>query len=264
MRNRTQGKKLAFLLWFVPLLLAGVTDGAPLDVEVQPADVAAEEAGGHFQGDIILDSNQEEILSTGRSALIGASYRWPSQIVYYYITPGHFTTSQQNSIIAALDELMANSCVKFVARTTQTDYVRVTGEYSGCWSYLGHVGGAQQLNLQPNGCMSKGTIMHEFLHALGFVHMQSSSDRDFYVKINWGAIQGGKESNFYRYDSTVINDLGVPYDYNSVMHYRADAFTSNGDATIIPIESGVTIGQRVGLSYKDIKRLNLLYPTCNN
>ncbi|EAT36357.1 AAEL011543-PA [Aedes aegypti] len=255
------GKKYAYLLWIVPLL-ARITHGIPIEIEEPDVASEAEEIGGHFEGDIVLDSTQEEIIATGRTALIGPSYRWPNYVVFYAIEAGHFTTSQQTAIQTALEEIMAVSCVKFVPRTTQTDYVRVTGEYTGCWSYLGHIGGAQQLNLQPNGCMSKGTIMHEFLHSLGFVHMQSASDRDFFVKINWGAIIGGKSSNFNRYDSTVINDFGIPYDYYSVMHYRANAFTVNGDDTIIPIESGVTIGQRVGLSYKDIKRLNHLYPNC--
>ncbi|XP_065090117.1 zinc metalloproteinase nas-14-like [Ochlerotatus camptorhynchus] len=256
-------KKYAHLLWIVPLV--GTILGAPIETQEPDEQVASEleQAGGHFEGDIILDTTQEDILQSGRTALIGPSYRWPNYTVYYSIQTGDFTTAQQNSIKLALEEIMLLSCVKFVQRTNQPDYVRVTGEYSGCWSYLGRVGGAQQLNLQPNGCMSKGTIMHEFLHSLGFVHMQSASDRDFFVKINWASIQGGKAGNFDRYESTVINDFGIPYDYASVMHYQSNAFSVNGSPTIIPYEAGVIIGQRVGMSYKDVKRLNYLYPDCH-
>ncbi|XP_055534236.1 zinc metalloproteinase nas-13-like isoform X2 [Wyeomyia smithii] len=253
-------------LWF--LVFVGSTCCAPLDTTAEdqelndPIASPLEQAGGYFQGDIILTAAQEDTLKTGKTSLIGATYRWPSNTVYYTIDTNAFTLFQLNSIKSALQQIMLISCVKFVERTTQTDYVKVTGQYTGCWSHLGRRGGMQNVNLQPNGCMSRGTIMHEFLHTLGFVHMQSASDRDFYVQINWSAIQAGKESNFDRYSSAIIDDFGVPYDYDSVMHYGATAFSTSSAATIIPYESGVTIGQRVGMSYKDIKRLNLLYPDC--
>ncbi|XP_062556316.1 high choriolytic enzyme 1-like [Armigeres subalbatus] len=256
-------RKVGYLLWIVPLVIAGVTLGAPLDTDVTVEQINdAEQLGGHFEGDIVLDSNQKEILESKRTALVGSSYLWPNYIVYYSIVTADFTTAQITQIKTAMSAIMLVSCIKFVERTTQTAYVSVQGQYTGCWSNLGHTGGQQFVNLQPNGCMVLGTIIHEFLHALGFVHMQSASDRDFYVKINWAAIQSGKSHNFDRYDSTFINDYGIPYDYNSVMHYRADSFTATGEDTIIPYESGVTIGQRAGLSFKDIKRINYLYPNC--
>jgi len=52
----------------------------------------------------------------------------------------------------------------------------------------------QQLNLQRNGCIWHGTIIHELLHALGFWHMQSATDRDKYVIIHWNNIEPGKVS----------------------------------------------------------------------
>ena len=39
------------------------------------------------------------------------------------------------------------------ATTSDSDYVQVLAG-SGCWSYVGKLGGKQKLNLQPNGCMS--------------------------------------------------------------------------------------------------------------
>lgn len=56
------------------------------------------------------------------------------------------------------------------------------------------------MNLQPypieQGCFRKFSIVHEFLHALGFFHMQSASDRDQYVQIVWDKIQTDKYENF--------------------------------------------------------------------
>uniref|UniRef100_A0A182ISU6 Metalloendopeptidase n=1 Tax=Anopheles atroparvus TaxID=41427 RepID=A0A182ISU6_ANOAO len=221
-----------------------------------------EEVGGNFEGDMVISLEQENAVKYGYTALIGDQYKWPNSVVPYKIDTGAFTTVQQNSIIAALQQIELISCVRFVPRTTETDYVMVTGAYTGCWATLGHRGGMQTVNLQPNGCMSRGTIIHEFLHSLGFVHMQSASDRDFYVQINWDAIPTSKASNFESYSSNIIEDFGIPYDYDSVMHYGSTAFSVDNRQTIIPKQSGVTIGQRVGMSYKDIKRLNKLYPNC--
>lgn len=46
------------------------------------------------------------------------------------------------------------------------------------------------------------------------------------------------------------------------MHYSAYAFSMNGEPTIEPLnpmEEGVTMGQRVRLSDKDIQRINKMY-----
>ncbi|XP_058061163.1 zinc metalloproteinase nas-14-like [Anopheles bellator] len=231
---------------------------------VTSTDVASEleETGGNFEGDIILSSEQEEAVKSGYTAIIAESSKWPKNLVPYKIDTTAFTVAQQNSIVSALEQIEQVSCVRFKARTTEMDYVMVTGAYTGCSAHLGHQGGMQTVNLQPNGCMSRGTIIHEFLHALGFVHMQSATDHDFFITINWSNISAGKSSNFQNYTSNVIDDFGIPYDYDSVMHYSRTAFSANGLDTITPKQSGATIGQRVGLSHKDTKRLNFRYPIC--
>ena len=37
---------------------------------------------------------------------------------------------------------------------------------SGCYSYVGMIGGVQVLSIQANGCAYIGTVAHEFIHAL--------------------------------------------------------------------------------------------------
>lgn len=76
--------------------------------------------------------------------------------------------------------------------------------------------------------------MHEFLHALGFYHMQSAAERDDFVTIHWDNIKPGKENNFKKYESNKIWNFGVEYDFKSVMHYSAYGFSSNGKPTIVP------------------------------
>lgn len=75
------------------------------------------------------------------------------------------------------------------------------------------------------------------MHALGFFHEQSSSDRDEHVTIMWDNIREGRETNFKKYNNSAVNNFGVGYDYDSVMHYSSKAFSKNGKKTIEPIVS---------------------------
>ena len=147
-------------------------------------------------------------------------------------------------------------------------YINVTSFNTGCHSKVGFQNNVQQLNFQlyplDSGCFRIGTIIHEFLHALGFYHQQSTHDRDDFVKIVKENIEAGKEGNFNIYDKTVVSDFGIPYDYGSVLHYSQYAFSHNGEKTIVPLfDEGADIGQRKGMSPKDIYKLNLMYKCPN-
>lgn len=119
------------------------------------------------------------------------------------------------------------TCLKFVPYDPRVhnDFVRITGRDSGCYSYVGRRGtGEQQLNLQTagnqgleTGCFRLYTIVHEFLHAVGFYHMQSATERDQYVQIVTENIQAGTANNFNKYEADVITNYGVEYDYGSCM-----------------------------------------------
>ena len=64
-----------------------------------------------------------------------------------------------------------------------------------------------------------GSAIHELGHVIGFWHEQSRTDRDSYVTILWENIMIGKETQFQKYSHSLIDSLGVAYDYESVMHY---------------------------------------------
>eukprot|EP00111_Clytia_hemisphaerica_P017902 TCONS_00052969-protein len=126
----------------------------------------------------------------------------------------------------------------------------------GCWSMVGMTGGRQSLSI-GNGCLWEGTIIHEFLHAIGFYHEQSRPDRDQYVDIITKNIVGGREHNFKI--ASRINSLGVEYDRVSVMHYSKGAF-SNGNGNTIEWKANpkLSLGGNK-LSEKDIMQINLKY-----
>lgn len=107
--------------------------------------------------------------------------------------------------------------------------------------------------------MKQAIIQHEILHSLSFVHMHTHPDRDKYVKINYENIKSGHKQNFVLKLNTSINDFGVGYDYNSILHYGTKHFSRNGKHTIVPIHKGVSIGTTEVLSEKDVLKLNKVY-----
>ena len=60
------------------------------------------------------------------------------------------------------------------------------------------------------------------------------------------------------YPNQHTDPYSVEYDYQSVMHYGADDF-STGGTVITPLAGTAEIGQRDGLSYLDKVTLNLMY-----
>ena len=62
--------------------------------------------------------------------------------------------------------------------------------------------------------------------------------------------------------STRATVQGIPYDYDSIMHYKATAFSFNGLPTILPLNQSVSLdrlGQRQNFSPLDLQHLDILY-----
>ncbi|XP_013101001.2 hatching enzyme 1.2 [Stomoxys calcitrans] len=217
--------------------------------------VNPEELGSYLEGDILVPK-QGVIVKNG---LTTQSSRWPKGIVPYEIR-GNFNGQDMAIIEHAIAEYHRRTCIRFVPRTSQQDYISIVSGNSGCWSSVGRVGGKQEVNLQSPGCLTKpGTTIHELMHALGFLHEQNREERDSYVNIQYQNIQPSAKSNFDRASRTLA--FGVPYDYGSVMHYSANAFSTNGRPTIVAVRSmgNSVMGQRDGFSSMDVEKLNKMY-----
>ncbi|XP_077375239.1 high choriolytic enzyme 1-like [Festucalex cinctus] len=168
-----------------------------------------------------------------------------------------FSGPEKRIIKNALRELEEQTCIRFERMKKPVQYFINFIDSTGCWSYLGRQNGGQDISLQKNGCLHKHIVQHEALHALGYHHEHVRSDRDDKVIINFENIQSGREHNFNKADT---NNLGTDYDFNSVMHYRANAFSKNGLPTITAKDPNViNFGTATEMSANDFLRVRLLY-----
>ncbi|XP_071106281.1 meprin A subunit beta-like [Haliotis cracherodii] len=234
--------------------------GAPANLDIEePNHFNVESVAGLFEGDIDLDGNNP----FDRNGVKDLRETWPNGVIPYTIS-SHYSDATKETIVNAMKEIENDTrvngkpCITYVPRSHQHDYVEVASG-SGCHSHIGRAGGKQIVTIS-NGCYRKGTIMHEFIHALGFWHEQSETTRDQYVTIVWNNIESGKEHNFQAHPSSELDTFGVPYDYDSIMHYNAYEFSKDDNKpTIITKKPGVFIGQRIRLSTLDIKKIQILY-----
>eukprot|EP00112_Aurelia_sp_Birch-Aquarium-sp1_P021214 Seg5647.2 transcript_id=Seg5647.2/GoldUCD/mRNA.D3Y31 product="Protein SpAN" protein_id=Seg5647.2/GoldUCD/D3Y31 len=260
-------------------------DNAKLEEDDDSAGIRypEEENDGMFEGDIKLTPEQKKdvekqqkrqwlggIAEKRMVALRPRAQHWPIGQSIPYELDATLSRSGRRAINAAIQYIQTYTCVQFHEKqNTDQDYINFFRGV-GCWSELGYQGGMQQLSIGPN-CDTKGTVLHEILHALGFGHEHSRPDRDTFVRIYLHRILSGKEHNFEKW--TGQNELyGTVYDYNSVMHYPSGAFGRRGKKTISVLGSRCTrfrfffrsLGNRSGLSASDIYQVNRLFQCPQN
>jgi hypothetical protein len=270
-----------------------------LNVLAHPADLLLEarddvedhysasqhEFGDKFQGDLLLTNQQEQAFysrgKTANTGLLSTVFRWPKILgfiwVPYTFNPEanfcnlHFCSfkklsleiifsalAQKAIIWKGLRQIEQQTCVRFLTKSSQSDYVEIING-DGCFSELGMTGGRQIVSLRKAGCMYMGTVMHEFIHVLGFDHMHNHAERDNFVNIHFENVEPGMEHNFDKV-SSAFGNFNTSYDYTSLMHYPKWAFTKNGLDTIVPIDKGFSdiIGSRA-LSPGDVQRIKNMY-----
>lgn len=185
----------------------------------------------------------------------------------YYAFDSSIGESLKSHIKHAMEMWSSRTCIKFIPRKEEKDYVYFTSHGGGCSSnHVGHSGVKQTINLESPGCTRPGTIAHELGHNLGLWHEHTRPDRDKYIRVNLDNVIPGDLINFRRRTSEEVDSQGLEYDYGSIMHYRSSAFSVNGKPTIEIInkdafhdEGSPNMGQREHLSERDIAVMNRLY-----
>ncbi|XP_057679394.1 meprin A subunit alpha-like isoform X2 [Corythoichthys intestinalis] len=203
-----------------------------------------------FEGDIFVKE--------GRNALKDKRYRWKFPIPY--ILGDDLDLNAKGCVHQAFEMYRLKSCIDFKPYEGEKTFIKFE-KRGGCFSSVGDQQNGQILSL-GSGCDHKAVIEHELLHALGFYHEQSRTDRDDYVDIWLDQVQSGLQHNFNKYNDDFITDQNTAYDYESIMHYRPFSFNKNESiptiTTKIP-EFYNIIGQYLDFSKQDTLRLNRMY-----
>ncbi len=204
-----------------------------------------------YQGDIVIKTNKGK--STDGAGIIGTQKRWPDKIIYYVINDN---LPDKDRITEAITHWTNNTSLIFLQRQDEPDYIEIVWDQNGCWSYLGMIGGRQEIHIADWG--TTGTVIHEIGHAIGLIHEQSKPNRDDEVIIKWDNIQDGKSHNFSIHTNSVFIE---DFDYNSIMLYSSYAFTRNNYPTITKNDGSTYTTQRDNLSLNDIQIVEDMYAT---
>ena len=112
-----------------------------------------------FEGDIKI--TKEEV---AKNAVKDRRLLWRKGRVPYVIS-NQYSRYERSVIAAAIQEYSKRTCIKFVPRKKQRDYVYIM-KGQGCHSKVGRQKGRQILSL-GRGCVYKGIVEHELMHAIG-------------------------------------------------------------------------------------------------
>jgi hypothetical protein len=197
---------------------------------------------------------------------------WTAGNIPYLFDP-NVTTTNRNAMLNAMAVWEAVANVEFVPRNGEDNHIYIQNSTINS-SFVGMQGDRQIVNISDWG--TRFVMVHELGHALGFWHEQSRPDRGDYVQINWGNM-GTSQDTVVNFQMEPTADVyptqayglvdTMTYDFDSVMHYRQDAFSNNGFPTITVLAPNQSwqdrIGQRTHLSFLDQLTMSFMYPENN-
>ncbi|RWS22639.1 hatching enzyme-like protein [Leptotrombidium deliense] len=132
-----------------------------------------------------------------------------------------------------------------------------------CKSKIGRIRKVQEIKM--GGCKNFKEVIHETMHALGFLHEQQRPDRDSYIKIDWTNLETDDLVNFrkekgYKLNMDPTNETYI-YDYYSIMHWRLNEGAKHANKDVMTPICKVNKERITGndLSEKDKNKLQFFY-----
>jgi astacin len=194
-------------------------------------------------------------------AIKGAKYRWPNRTIPYLIVADLGCRRAAEEAIAHWNR---KTCIRFIKRTNEPDYVKLYRLPGYAVSDVGKRGGEQKVGLGDT--CPVGSIIHELGHAVGLWHEHCRLDRGEWLEIDLGNVIKKNKCNFTQNNIAGVavetEDVG-DYDYGSIMHYGDRTFAIDDRDPVLtplkPLGAGVKLGQRDGLSAGDIAAVAAIY-----
>jgi len=189
----------------------------------------------------------------------GVGKRWRNQRIPYAYN-GDFNAEEKEVIQKAFTEISSKTCIQFVERTHENDYIEFGRLFAGnrrfCATYMGRMEG-KKLVVLGKDCL-KTQIRRVLMMTLGFYPEHQRLDRDNYVRINYRNV-ANSGSYFAKVDSFDIKSLG-PYDMKSVLQYPENYMSNNGiSKTIEAVDGTELLGNTESFSQGDFMKINRVY-----
>lgn len=212
-------------------------------------------------GDLIIAELKDlkRIQESGEPLILPAPRYWPNGKVPFQVSPSLQGTDEERAIKQAIAEYTKKTPARFIPREPEDkNFVLFDRGSENCLSNLGMIGGKQKI-LLAEGC-DKGKVIHEMMHALGFLHEQNREDRDKHLMVLWQNIDEEFHLQFKKIKSRNKKILDTGFDFTSIMLYPPEAFSiTPGDYAMVNAEGSPYPVNRHSLSSKDIRRINIIY-----
>jgi hypothetical protein len=249
----------SFSLFAAPIQWRSITVIDPMGF-IRPVICEQIEHYSIVENDILVKEYDPKSSHKPRAAILQklGGGRWTQGRIPFIFSPDLDHETKQ-SILLAMQIWEMHTKIQFIKidpkLDSETDYVIFYPDFNQrCSSYVGRQGGPQSVRLAKR--CSTMNIVHELGHTIGLWHEQSRLDRDAYIRILWENIS---EEHWYNFNQHITDGRDYDeYDYQSIMHYSAYAFSKNNLKTIVPIQKDVEIGQRQFLSSKDVAAVNAM------
>ena len=187
---------------------------------------------------------------------------WPKGRVPFKFATNrfYFTQEERKEVRRAMKEFHRKTCIKFVKRRRERNFIKIVKvnarrETDACESYVGRVGGGQEVTL-GSWCYTKDTIIHELMHALGFYHEHTRAKSREFVTIKRNFNKDGEDVNYKitkRHHPVVARS---PYDICSIMHYDSYFLIDKNDNDR---HCPYPMGEAKTFSKRDLERLLKMY-----
>ena len=207
--------------------------------------------------DVVPSSSRSDSDVEKRNAVRGSHSIWWSRNIPVEVATNLKDSTWRNFYIA-LNEIYSKTCIRFVDRAGESNYVRFQeAETTPCDSYVGNLGYyiAREHPVNIGSKCGGGLELHETLHLLGLTHEFTRPDRDTYIKVD--NIPSGDENTYAKKLAWQYQTFGVPFDYDSATNYDA------GTKITVRNDPDGSLTSRLGVSLTmstlDAYKLNQLY-----